>query len=474
MEEKMFSESMDVGTASSPDLSIPNLRVDVYPIAEELLPQSFLLDESDDLYNLRFDLADTVTLSGYVHGTTVFPHSDGVTVPSSRAAISAQIQLSIPNALNGNIVNTTEEGWFEVDVPANDSYQFSVTPITPTDLPFEITEDFFLRESQDLEIELDLGIPVYGHVNNLSNTEEASLQLIDKETGIKGPKVSIAEDGHFLLRAPEDRSSLILRLEGTPGSVIPTIEVPFINDNSDGIELQINIGELNPISIRGSVLSRDGAVFSDRATIRFESKELLSNIGQLIVETSNDGNGIFNTRLLPGSWIAHFIPPYDDSANAAPVSIEFEITEEDSFIMMEDTYLMEDVRIFTRIIDSMGQPAPNVLVSFQETSFNHEIYTGFTDSDGRLDIRVPSGDLNVTLTPTANSVDAITKATLLNPQEGEEVQWTLQAGESIRGSFYHRNIPVSHALIELWEGEVLLSSRSLNEAGSFEIKLQVD
>ena len=100
MEEKMFSESMDNGTANVPNLSIPNLRVDVYPMTEDLLPQSFILDESDDLYNLRFDLADTVTLSGYVHGTTVFPHSDGVTVPSSRSAISAQIQLSIPNSLN--------------------------------------------------------------------------------------------------------------------------------------------------------------------------------------------------------------------------------------------------------------------------------------------------------------------------------------------------------------------------------------
>ena len=52
----------------------------------------------------------------------------------------------------------------------------------------------------------------------------------------------------------------------------------------------------------------------------------------------------------------------------------------------------------------MGQPAPNVLVSFQETYFHKDVYTGFTDSDGRLDIRVPSDDLIVTLTPT-NNVD---------------------------------------------------------------------
>ena len=109
-----------------------------------------------------------------------------------------------------------------VDVPTNDS-TFSVAPITPTDLPFEITEDFFLRESQNLEVELELGIPVYGYVNNLSDVSKANLQIIDKETGVKGPKATISEDGHFLLRAPKNRSNLILRLEGEPGSVIPTI-----------------------------------------------------------------------------------------------------------------------------------------------------------------------------------------------------------------------------------------------------------
>jgi hypothetical protein len=462
---------------TSADSMYPALRVDIYPVSdnENLLPQSFSVDpESEDLDMLRFDLADTVELSGYVHGTTIYPHSDGVSVPSSRAAIESQIQLSIPNSLNGSIVNTDEEGWFSLMVPANDQYQFSITPISPTDLPFTITDDFFLRESQDLEIELEMGIPIFGSVMGIDELlAEATLQIIDRETEIRGPKNIISEHGSFVLRAPSERPNLILRLEGLPNSAIPTIDIPFSNEQIEGQEINIDVGDISPVTLSGTLKTSSGVPFVDRASILFTSKELSSSIGQLAVETSNDGNGLFSVKLLPGSWIAQFIPPYDDSANSAPISIEFEIEENTNNVTLPDVFLNDDIRIYTRILDSTGQPAPNVLVSFQETDFDEEIYTGFTDSEGRLDIRIPSGTLNVTLTPT-NSVEAITKVSISDIQEGEELQWTLEKGRSIGGSVYHRNVPVAHALIEVWENGTLLTSRFLNEAGAFEIKLQVD
>ena len=77
---------------------------------------------------------------------------------------------------------------------------------------------------------------------------------------------------------------------------------------------------------------------------------------------------------------------------------------------------------------------------FQETSFNHDIIPA-SRIRWSSDIRVPSGDLNVTLL-TANSVDAITKAALLNPQEEE--RHDASGGESINGSFYAAIFP-AHA-----------------------------
>ena len=174
-----------------------------------------------------------------------------------------------------------------------------------------------------------------------------------------------------------------------------------------------------------------------------------------------------------GSWKADFIPPYDDASNAAPITIEFEIEESSTSYVLPDVFLADDVRVFTRILDSMGQPAPNVLVSFQETYFHKDVYTGFTDSDGRLDIRVPSDELIVTLTPT-NNVEGITQVSVSQLTEGDELEWTLEKGSTISGSIYHRNMPIGHALIELWENDTLLTSQFLNEAGAFEIKLQVD
>ena len=128
-EQNMMIPEQGNDVTNAADSMFPSIRVDVYPVSdnENLLPQSFSVDpDSEDRNALRFDLADTVELSGHVHGTTIYPHSDGVSVPSSRAAIEAQIQLSIPNALNGSIVNTDEEGWFTLMVPANDQYHFSI------------------------------------------------------------------------------------------------------------------------------------------------------------------------------------------------------------------------------------------------------------------------------------------------------------------------------------------------------------
>ena len=467
----------DMASTFAEETVLPSLRINVYPVSESenLLPQSFTIDPMiDDVTELRFDLADTVELSGFIHGTTIYPHSDGVSVPSTRAAIEAQIQLSRPNSIHGNIVNTDEDGWFTMSVPANDQYLFSITPIQPTDLPFQINENFFLRESQDLEVELDMGLPIFGSISGLEGLyNQASVQLIDRETGVIGPKNPITSSGSFMLRAPANRDSLIMRLEGTPNSAIPTVELPFYIDNQDGVELNLDLGSITPVTIEGNLQTSLGIPFSERASIIFTSKELVSTTGELSVETSNDGNGFFSAKLLPGSWKADFIPPYDDASNAAPITIEFEIEESSTSYVLPDVFLADDVRVFTRILDSMGQPAPNVLVSFQETYFHKDVYTGFTDSDGRLDIRVPSDDLIVTLTPT-NNVEGITQVSVSQLTEGDELEWTLEKGSTISGSIYHRNMPIGHALIELWENDTLLTSQFLNEAGAFEIKLQVD
>ncbi|MAA80630.1 MAG: hypothetical protein CL916_15345 [Deltaproteobacteria bacterium] len=475
--DESFMGMQDMAPEPAEENIFPSLRLDVYPVseAENLLPQSFAIDpEIDDVTALRFDLADTVELSGFIHGTTIYPHSDGVSVPSTRTVIEAQVRLSRPNSIHGNIMNTDEEGWFSMFVPANDQYLFSITPIQPTDLPFQINETFFLRESQDLEVELDMGLPVFGSISGLEGLHnQASVQLIDRETGIVGPKNPISSSGSFMLRAPNDRDSLIVRLEGTPNSAIPTVEIPFYLDSQDGVELNLDLGSITPVTVEGNLQTSLGIPFAERATILFTSKELISTTGELSVETSNDGNGFFSTKLLPGSWIVDFIPPYDDASNAAPITIEFEIEENTTSYVLPDVLLADDVRVFTRILDSMGQPAPNVLVSFQETHFNKDVYTGFTDSDGRLDIRVPSDDLTVTLTPT-NNVEGITQISVSQLTEGDELEWTLEKGSTISGSIYHRNMPISHALIELWENDTLLTSQFLNEAGAFEIKLQVD
>ena len=135
--------------------------------------------------------------------------------------------------------------------------------------------------------------------------------------------------------------------------------------------------------------------------------------------------------------------------------------------------LEEDVLVYTRVLDSSGNPTPDVLITFQEKSFNREIYSGFTDSQGRLDIRVPSVEMDVTLTPV-NEIEAVTHLSMLPPNNGDELQWSLQKGTKVSGNFYYRNMPVAHALIELWRGDTIVASYLLNEDGGFDTKLHLE
>ena len=172
---------------------------------------------------------------------------------------------------------------------------------------------------------------------------------------------------------------------------------------------------------------------------------------------------------MPGKWKAEFIPPYGDSNDTAPTELEFTIEDGSSEFQLEDVFLRSKVRISTRVLDTQGQPAADVLVSLQETGFNNHIYNGTTDSDGWLEIQVPPVGLDVKLTPS-NRIAAITHLSIPAPEEDQELQWSLQSGNQIQGNFYYRNLPVVYALIEIWKDDNIIASSLTNESGGFEIR----
>ena len=69
---------------------------------------------------------------------------------------------------------------------------------------------------------------------------------------------------------------------------------------------------------------------------------------------------------------------------------------------------------------------------------------------------------------------AITHLTIPAPEEGQELQWTLQSGQQLQGNFYYRNLPVSYALIEIWSDDKIIASSLTNESGSFDLRLQLE
>ena len=94
------------------------LRIDITPsnASDNILPQSFWIDEEADWQNLDLALEPNTVITGNITGYTIYPYID-VAIPGEEVPVEAQVQINQPNGINGAIINSDESGNFELTVP---------------------------------------------------------------------------------------------------------------------------------------------------------------------------------------------------------------------------------------------------------------------------------------------------------------------------------------------------------------------
>ena len=349
----------------------------------------------------------------------------------------------------------------------------SVTPLSPQNVPYLVVEEMrFVSAPSPMEINLGEGVPIYGQILDFDDSLIATAQLIDTHTGIKGPQVSIAENGYFQLRAPESRADLTIRIQGGNHSIFPTVDIPIRlqEEDDDGFRLDVEMGDLNVSTVFGRLVDQYGIPFPDRSTIRLESLELVGSNGQIIAETNNDINGNFSTTLLEGRYKITVIPPYIEEATVSPTSLEVHVDSER--IGLGDIALPAPISISGVINDQDGFPSVDTTIQFKDINYAQIVHSTSTDENGRFTIKVPPVLMDTSIIPSTSNA-AIKFATDLN-ENLTTFEWTLQTGQPLSGVVNFDGFAVPFALIEVFQGDNKLATGLTGQNGEFDLQIQVE
>lgn len=463
--------------AQGDNISSQAIRLDITPsdASSNILPQSFFLNAEEAWQDLNLELQPTTIISGYIHGFSIYPYMD-ITLPGEDLPVEAQVQVSQGSSINGGIVNSNENGYFSLSIPEGQDYQISVAPLSPQNVPYTIVEGLsFEADIPQLDIDLGVGNPIYGLIEGFSAAGlSAQVQLIDAETGVKGPQVDISNNGYFQIRAPSNRQDFIVRIQGEQSNTLPTIDIPVrLPSNEDGFRLDLSLGDLSPSTITGKILSVDGSDYPERSTIKFRSNSLVDNDGFIEIETNNDLSSSFTVNLLKGTYEVEIIPIYSVSGMESPVFLTLDVNE--NFESLGEIYFREKINYSAIVLGVDGLPSSNVTVNLKEEGFNEYLYSGKTDDNGRISILIPAVDMNVSLIPD-NSIEAITNFTLdtIDIEAEEEPEWQLQLGQPLSGLLQTEGEKIPFALIEVYQGNTLLANGLSDIDGSFSLQIQTE
>ncbi len=469
------SEEQYNGSGSPMDSSDYRLlRLDITPsnATEDILPQSFWINEDSDWQNLDLDLQTSTIIEGNISGYTIYPYID-VAIPGEQVPVEAQVQIQLPNGINGAIVNSDVDGNFTLAVPKGSNYQMSITPLSPQNVPYSVLEDMrFESDPAPMDIDLGEGIPIYGRILDHDNARTATAQLIDTHTGIKGPQVDVADNGYFQLRAPQLRSDLTVRVQGTNNALLPTVDIPIrVEENdTDGFRLDIELGNLDVSTVFGRIVNLEQIAYADRSTIIFESIELADTEGKVRVETNNDLNGNFTVHLLDGLYKMTVIPPYSENSIVSPTSLD--VIVDADHLGLGDIILPDLVTVTGSLLDTDGLPSIDTTIQFKDVNYANTIHSTQTDQTGRFSIKLPPVLMTTTILPNT-ATSAIQNFTTDLRGEVRQFDWTLQTGQPLSGVASYEGFAVPFALIEVFQGEQKLATGLTGQNGDFNFQIQV-
>lgn len=452
------------------DVSSNQLRVDIIPGESTpwLDKQSWIADADTDWGNLEIDILASIRVSGRVTGYSPTPF--GAEVPGSgQTPVEATVALVREGTISGASVATDEDGNFALYVPPARGYTMSIVPHDGQHLPFMVTTNADFETVTDLgELDLGYGEPVHGAILDASGTpiSGARVHLQDLVTGTEGASVLSNAEGRYVLRASPGDYAVVA--QGQSGRAIPRIAQDIEVRDDTSVRVDFDMGDLSVTPVYGQVIDEASGQAIRDVGIRFSSDSLDSIDGTLEIETETDGDGIFNRSLLPGTWVAQFIPEYDSTL--APSEIVFDVTENGSGIDLEQIELPPRIEFRSVAIDDLDQPVAGAAVNARELGFDGYIHSTTTDMTGRFELLLPPSPVSLMVAPPGEDL-AVTNV-FVDPA-GEAGSVLVSRGQRVEGQISSVGAGVGFALVEIRDISGLLYATALTDPnGQFQLRME--
>ena len=450
------------------DLASNQLRIDVYPGQDTpaLEAQSFIANPSTDWADIAIEIKASVSVSGRVVGYAASPMN--AEVPGAeRMPVSARVSAVRLGTITGASVLTDSDGEFSLIVPPARGYQLSIVPIDDAALPFTVSTNTNISSALDLEtIDLGYGMPVYGFVRTDDDLAiiGARVSLEHAASGLMGPSALTDSTGHYLLRAHPD--DYILEVRGQIGRALPRIRLAAQVEASVGLRLDVNLGRLETSSIIGQVFDAAGGHAIRDVNVRLTAEQLAHSDGGLQIETETDGDGLFSRSILPGTWLAEFIPEFDSPLGAKQMT--FTVGEER--IDLGPLTLPDRIPFSSAVIDPDGLPVAGAAINAREIGFNGYIFSTTSDTDGRFDLDLPPHPVTLMVSPPTDDLAA--RRVIVDPANESGIVH-LSYGEPVQGRLTSDGAAVRFALIEIRDMDDTLFATALTDnQGRFSVRVE--
>ncbi|MED5369911.1 MAG: carboxypeptidase-like regulatory domain-containing protein [Myxococcota bacterium] len=451
------------------------VRLDVWPSSsDESLPQSFfdVSFDSDSAWSTTLQLGVPVTVSGQLTGFQANPTA--ISVPGQDGAVEGFFQALVPGTPMGRVVQTDERGAFSAQVVPSEGYTVALIPSTPSLLPFLVTGGEDLFTDQDFSTYLDFGLPVWGSVTlpasedtgGLSGLDQGVVRLTHSASGISGPERPV-EDGFYMLRAyPGD---YLLELYDPDDPDFPLIQraITVGAEDASGLQEDFELPEIAQVVAQGEVRDADSRPYSG-VEVRFTSLSLEGlPEGSHTVETTTNGSGLYIARLLPGSYLVEYLPPYGDDASSAEV-VDVQVSGTSTL----PTQTLEPLTLVEATVSTENGLAPGTLVRAQEVGFDQRVYETTSGPDGSFLLPVSDGQLEWTFTPDLGTQAATTFKAMTAQEMIEAEQVLLDAGVQLSGVVLLEGEPVPYSVVDVRDAEDKLWAQTVtDDEGWFQVRV---
>lgn len=464
------SEAMDASGGAELDLSSNQLRVDIIPsgLTPWLEPQTWISETDTEWGDLRIEMAPSVTLNGRITGYTPTPY--GAEVPGSDdTPVDALVSLVREGTITGSAIVTDEDGSFSLTVPASHEYRMSIVPGAGQSSPMEVALSTSITEDIDLEeYHLGYGVPVYGQIRDSDQEGISGVEVLleDKASQVQGSAVLTDEEGRYLIRANPGDYVLVTR--GRTGRAVPSLRTEIVVLEDTGAAYDIDLGDLESTPVQGQVMGRNTDEPIRDVRIRFTSEQLTSTDGVLQVLTETDGDGLFNRNLLPGTWLAEFIPPFDSPLGSTQLS--FVVADGVNSVDLGAVVLPEKFTFSSIALGPNGNGVSGAAVNARELGFDGYIHSTTTDDQGRFDLQLSPNPVSLMIVPAQSGL-AVTHV-FVDPT-GKPGSVAMSPGESVRGQVTSQGAGVGFALIELRDISGTLYATALTDPdGNFSVRVE--